>query len=306
MGRTEYSKLVEYGEFPQPPVKKTSTTSVLRKLFYALLILVACIALIATIGGTWAFFWFKHQVKRFTVTTPLDLPVVDMSEDELIVAKDRAVLFVDSLKAGLVPDPPQLVVTTKELNGFFGHSDFFRGNAYVTMTESEESTVSLDLSLPARHLPGGKGRYFVANGFVNISNAASANALVQTSLDTLTKIDGLNDPLFLADLLVSEDKNTHQVSVLLQKGEVLGHYAPQEYIDEKVNLLDDIFQDCPENKRIVEGIESVTIRDGEIVIQARTKRRPSVQAEEEGYYQEGKPSSSWKSDGARALLRKLL
>lgn len=104
-----------------------------------------------------------------------------MPKEELEIVKDRAKLFIDTLKAGKVP-ADDLTVTAEEINAFAAQSDYLRrGNIYVTISDH---LVSIDTSLPAKVLPGGRGRYFVATGLVKVSQD---NSLVTTKLETTTE-----------------------------------------------------------------------------------------------------------------------
>ena len=321
MGRhTEYTKLadaddVEAHVVPYPLKKAAAVPQKKRRsccalVCYILLGLVALFLLFVTMLGAGAYMWTRHQVVRFTVTEKLDLPIHEIPQAELNIVKDRAMLFADMIHAGQVPDE-DLTVTVDEMNGLIAHSDFMRGNAFVTMDEND--SIKMDMSFPARGLPGGKGRYFVASGDLHVSfdeeEDEKSSALVTTKFDTLHPVKNVDGPLFLAELLmywqdVANQRFAHQLVVNLQSGQFMGKAAPQDFIDQKQNLVEDMYEDHHDHHghhhhnhdhhghhhhdhdhhdhhhhhyddddcdpaAFLDGIESVSFKDGAITIHAR-------------------------------------
>lgn len=200
-------------------------------------------------------------VEQLTVTTPhKKFPIVEMTDKELEVVKDRVQLFVDQLLVGDAEEP--LIVTQDEVNGFIGHSDYLRGNMFVTI---KEGAIEEDYSLPTEMLPGGKGRFFVGNDYVHI-NGDQVETKIETAAEHHNWFDG---PLLFAQLqYVVNDK---MLELYLTKGSFFGNVAPQDWIDEHKNLMADLYND-PDNEEIravLEGIERVTLQAGKIVVKPR-------------------------------------
>jgi hypothetical protein len=235
-------------------------------------IMVALFMLVITITVAMAYGWMRHEVIRFTVSEPLDLPIHELPPLELEGVKFRAKVFFETLKAGQVP-ADDLTLSVGEFNGFIAHSDFLRGNAYASISENE---VSVDLSLPVDYLPGGNGRYFTANWYVGVSQPLKDKTLITTKLETYSPVKDIDGPLLFGEFLAywqitNDQENDQELVVNLQSGQFLKWIAPKEFIDEKDNLLEDICDndDCTEADRIMEGIRGISIdRNGDIVIQA--------------------------------------
>jgi hypothetical protein len=244
-----------------------------------------------------AFFWIKHQVKRFTVTEPVSLPIYSLPDAELELIKDRAKLFYDLLKAGRANEADDFFLTQDESNAFIAHSDYFRGNAYMHVANN---VVSVELSLPAEGFPGGKGRYFVGSGFVKVAveKTEDDGTLITTKLDTSKPIDGLNGSIFFAKLLgYMASDGTYNLNV--ESGNFLNWIVPQDYIDEKENLLKDLY-DSDETAPVVKAIKSISVEDSQITIHVR--RDAYLVKEEES----GVEVTKSYYGGTRRLLTKLL
>ena len=281
---------------------------------------------IASIG---AYFWMKDIVLHLTVEEPHEpFPVVDMTDAELEVLKDRVKLFVDQLmvhpkdkKKGPLED---LVITQDEINGLIGHSDYLRGNMQVVL---EDNKITERYSLPVDMLPGGKGRYFVGEDYTKLLQVDDEQR-VEFEMETAAKhLDWFKGPLVFAQLqyLVNKDppsddedsngrrlhghhrdhdhhgrhrdhhhgphhhghghdhhhhhhndyhrpKDLHLLELYIKKGSFFGKDVPQDFIDQHVNLLDDFYDD-PHNfdaLLVMDGIESVSVMDGKIVVHPRT------------------------------------
>ena len=222
--------------------------------------------------GLCGYMWMKHQVQRFTTDEAVPLPIHDIPNAELEIVKDRAKLFYDSIRAGQRPTE-DLVLTQDELNGFLAHSDYLRGNAFVRLTENHASA---DLSLPAKGLPGGKGRYFVGTGALTLEKTEQDKTKMTTQLETLYQIEGLKYPkLLLAEFLayVAAD-GTNTVNIM--SGQFLNWVVPADCIEQKENLLahlcddqdDDDDQDCQDFKAFLDGLGDITIGNESITFHA--------------------------------------
>jgi hypothetical protein len=265
---------------------KGSGGSCCKCILITMAILVTLSLVLGAIAMTGTYMVMKDVVEHLTVTTPhATFPVVDMTDAELDVVKDRVVLFIDQLRAKanqenkddvpVVVDLEDLVVTQEELNGFIGHSDYLRGNYIITL---EPGWIKEEYSLPTAMLPGGDGRYFVGSDYLSIDDTKGD---VEVELETAaTHDDWFDGPLVLAQLhyLVNQD-NADQGKPLLElyltKGSLFGQEASADVIAHLGNLLESLYDhesDCEHTKdvrAVLDGIERVSIQAGKIVISPR-------------------------------------
>lgn len=213
---------------------------------YIVLGLVAVSLVMMTVAVTMLYFWTRAQVQRFTVPEGRSLPVTPIPESELEIVKDRAALFFDTVGAGKVPDE-DFRITVDEMNGFFAHSDYLRGNAYVTAPEG--NSLVMDMSLPMDFLPGGKGRFFVATGSVDISTPDADEEEAQVTMQLDTPTHDWNGPLFFASMLMHWDDSlnprySRELVVNLKSGSFTGQNVSQDFIDQKQNLVQAMYDEC--------------------------------------------------------------
>jgi len=206
-----------------------------------------------------AYYALNGAVKQLTVTTPHEkFPIVQMTDRELEDVKDRIELFVDELMStSPLIDP--LVVTQDEINGFIGHSDFLRGNMFVTL---KDGGMEEEYSLPTEGLPGGKGRFFVGNDHLQIDGDQ-----IEMEMETVaTHHDWFDGPLLFAQLQYLVSDNTDMLELYLTKGSFFGKKAPEDFIEERQNLLEYLYPNLEDVHTILEGIEHVVIKDDKITI----------------------------------------
>jgi len=257
------------------------------------------ILVLLAVGGT--FYWMGDVVDHLTV--PADqsktFPVVVMPEKELFAFKERVKRFAESLDS---MDPPQepLVITQDEINGLIGHSDYLRGHFYVTLTEDKWVE---EYSLPADVLPFGKrDHFFVGNDFMKFD---ASKGLVEVQMDLAAKHeDWFIGPVFFARLsyLVNQDDFGHYLSLFMEEGSIFfGNPVPQDFIDQRQDLLADIYDDPDSGmnvRTVVGNVESVAIKDGALVVTPRAKGSVTFAAMPSYVYVRGKKrgSSSSSSD----------
>jgi hypothetical protein len=230
----------------------------------SVILLVLVVSTILLVATGW-FLWNKvvQQVERFTVTTPVYFPIVDVPSAELDVVKDQASLFVNRLRLGEVPE--DWTLTERQMNGFIGQFEYLRGNAAVTV---DQNKISFYSSLPVGLLPGGKGRYFVSSGSIDMT----APNKVSVHWDTQETVPGLNGPLLAAELLMHFDdmEDVKKWSVNLDSGtEAFGMVVPPEMIAQKANLLEPFY----DNGLVLNGIERIAVDHDKIVVYARTRTK---------------------------------
>jgi len=226
---------------------------------------------VAAVSAT-AYFWMKDLVDHLSVTADQSktFPVVAMSEAERRIFQDKVKLFVDELDSEYPPGEP-LTITQDEINGFLGHSDYLRGHFYVTLTKNKWVE---EYSLPTDVLPGGsQDKFIVGNDYMKFDATKSQ---VEIQMETAAKHDDwFVGPLVFARLsyLVSQDDAEHLLNLFVEQGSFFGKPVPQDFIDERHNLLEDLYNDPDDgdhSRTIVGHIKSVSIEDGKVVITPRS------------------------------------
>jgi len=244
-----------------------------------------------------AFVWLngmlKEAVEQFTIESPLPkFEIIDMSDLEQNIVKDRVMLFVEQLSApktttttngeprALIND---LVLTQDEINGFIGHSDYLRGNMMVSF---HNNLIEEEYSLPMDVL-GYDGRYLVGNDYVKLGTEELHNKnTIEMKLTTAaTHEDWFDGPLFFAKIQylitnsMTDEFEGIMLKLFLEKGSIFGQDAPQDFIDEHQNLLDTLYHptdhyhddhDDEAIRNVIANIKSVSIEEGKIVVQARS------------------------------------
>jgi len=243
------------------PLKKSRRSRSCCEVFlYTVLFLIGLTTTVAVALGIWGYKVMGREVIRFTVTTPLSFESTDiMDEDDCNVEKERAELFFDMLVAGQEPIE-DLSFSAATINGcFIAYSDYLRGNMFVSL---EEKDLSVKMSLPAYFLPNGNHRYFVAEAELNLGPTTFS-----TRLDTLTPVEGISSPTVLAKF------DTHQYEdeefdFEVQYGKFLNWYVPQDYIEQRENIMDYLYED-PEIAPILSGVQGLSINHDMITIHVR-------------------------------------
>lgn len=231
------------------------------------LITTALLVALGAILTTCTYLWVEDVVQHLTIATPhAKFPVVEMTEAELEAVKDRVGLFVDELIAGKTTTQQRLVVTQDEINAFIGHSDYLRGNMWVTLSPG---SIKEEYSLPTQMLPGGAGRYFVGSDYVKINEEKGT---IEAEMDSAaTHEDWFDGPLLFARLqylVKKHDDGEDQLELYLRSGSIFGQEAPADFINQRKNLLEELYEDSDNRdaRAVLEGVESVTIEDGAIVV----------------------------------------
>lgn len=244
---------------PNKEEKKRSSCTLCKVFLYVTLGVIG----FAVLAGISAYKMFERQVIRFTVTNPISYEVNIMEDSECTVEKDRINLFFDMLNAGDEPDT-DLSVSGAVINGcLIGKSDYLRGNAMVAL---EENNLRISMSLPAYFLPGGYNRYFVAQANVDIAPSVTHGPIndvtsFSAEVETLTPVDGIDDPLAKIDMDVYEDVSG-RFEFFLRYGKFANWFSSgDEHVD---GLYDD-----PNMANVLWGIEGISFQHGIMTIQAR-------------------------------------
>merc|ERR1719446_428668 len=220
----------------------------------------------------YAYSCVKDVVEHLTIETdsPQKFPIVEMSEPELQGVMDRVDSFLDDI-LDEESDIEDLVLEQDEINGFIGHSDYLRGNVMVTL---QKDRFVEEYSLPMDVL-GFDGRYFVGNDYLELDG----NQILEMKMETeASHEDWFDGPLFFLQLqyLITknkEDEGRNMLQLYLEKGSFFGQVIPQEVIDERQNILEDIYhqddEDSEDLLEVISRIESVSIQEGKVVVKAR-------------------------------------
>ena len=136
-----------------------------------------------------------------TVATPIDFPIVTVSEQDLQVVSDEISHFIkairecDGIDSG--KEIKDLIISSRILNGAISQSEYLRGHAQVIMKENE---LIFQTSLPMDFFPGGKHRYFVST--MDTSTATTGPSITTTTYDLDKELSQNYDgPLFVMELL---------------------------------------------------------------------------------------------------------
>lgn len=177
--------------------------------------------------------WYTGVMEDYTGTEPLDLPVVQMPDDQV----QRVIEQVDSFKYAVQEGNPTepLVLTGDEINAVIQHHPDFQGisdKVYVTLGEDKiDGQISIPLS---GMVPMGEGRYL--NGSASFSVTLASGRLM----------------VFLESLEVGEKE------------------VPAQLMSElgKKNLAEDAASN-PDIGPVIEKLDSINIADGQLTIKAR-------------------------------------
>ncbi len=200
---------------------------------FAVLMIIA-LAVVAYMGMR----WFSGFVNEWTSPAPVELPKVQISEEERHTVRERVDAFKKSLDEGTAVEP--LVLTSEDLNALIEENADLRGRIFVRV---EGDKLKAQISLPLEKLKVGmlKGRYL--NGEAELKASLSEGILVVT-LETL---------------------------------EVNGKHPPEQFLAElrKQNLAKDAY-DKPKNAEMIRKFESLEIRDSKIILKPRVRPKSAT------------------------------
>jgi hypothetical protein len=204
-------------------------------------IVLALVAVLAiSISGYFGYQAYLKLVNEYTTPTPVRLPRVEMPEEDRKALHERVDAFKKALDEGEDTEP--LVLNGDELNVLLAGDASVADRVYFVV---EGDTLKGQVSLPLGELglPGLSGRYF--NG------KAAFHASLQ---------DG-----FLV--------------VRAESAEVNGQPISEQFMASirNKNLAEDAAKD-PENARRLNTLESLRIKDGKVIIEAKPKEERSPEA----------------------------
>ena len=208
----------------------------------------ATLALVFILGSIVALLTVRYVTQqlreKYTDDAPMELPVVEMPQEDL----DALIERVDAFSEGLRDDEPveELVLTQDELNALFQHhpelSDF-AGRVYVTIDEGD--VLNGEVSVPLDFFPGFGGRYF--NGSATF------------------------------DVAIEQGRFTVFVISATLKGEPI----PDNFMEgiRGENLAADMHSN-PESKELIDKVEKLEVKDGLITITPVKLKEEAVEGSE--------------------------
>lgn len=270
------------------PVKPIHTTSVTkrRKASRSCCCICGCITLsvficflmLIVVIGIVYYAMIGKGVRMVTVETPIDFPIVSVSDMELEEFSSEIETFIKSIvndDDGTTPTE-DLIISSRIVNGAISQSDYLRGHAQVIMKENE---FIFQTSLPMDMFPGGKHRFFVST---MDTTTTTGPAITTTSFDLGKKMkEDYDGPLLVTELLsylaTTTDTDPEWVINVLSMNVLGQEIISPEMLDENVNILqalkeDPNVQNDPNTKylfKFINGIDSIRIEPDQIIIRAR-------------------------------------
>jgi hypothetical protein len=182
-------------------------------------------------GALAGFRIFKKTLNDFTDTSPVTLPTVKMSPDEMAQVRRRVDEFRTAVRGGL-PAPP-LTLTSDEINALIATDpdlQALKGKLYVTI-EGDQIKGQVSVPVEEAGLPMFRGRYLNGSGIFNLS---LHNGILRLTAQTVS---------------------------------VKGKPLPEVYLQNirKQNLAKKINSE-PRASVALDHLESIDVKDGKIVI----------------------------------------
>ncbi len=220
--------------------------------------------LCAGFGGYWLI---SSQIAKYTSDTPVELPTVEYSEEELAKLDARVETFREKLDAGETPEE-DLVLTADDINALISKNEDLKGKVYVKI---ENNQVEGDVSIPLDKLPMGKGRYF--NGSATFDVSMDGGVLIVT----------------------------------VDQAELNGEPVPEEFMQpmRQENLAKDVYKD-PENAKFMSRFEDIRIEDDKFILRVKrggeggVRTNPMVEPADEPADPENADPEATKAESADA------
>jgi len=277
---------------------KKCVKSCCKIIIKSLLVLFMLMAVVGSIVAYKAHNFVAREVLEWTVTEPAILPIVtDVSTSDLEFLKKEAKAFFEGIEHGKNVD--DFVVSAATFNGFAANDHDLRGNLYGEM---DENKFSVHVNWPMNDFPGGKGRYLVGVATLLWDPESSIlHMKMQPENPTVYDKDFFDFKFYLTQ---REDKT---LNLEMISGKFLEWTVPQDFIDEHINLVDDLYncdcheKDCKHMRKFVLGLEEISIERNQVVFHPRNKRNDGHRAlEEMGLSPSNRPG--WKFDYGRRIL----
>jgi hypothetical protein len=125
------------------------------------------------VGSVW---FYNQQIAKYTSDQARELPLVEVTPEELEQLELRVEEFQEKFEQGETPE--QLILTADDINALISKQEQLRGRVFVTL---DDDLIEAEVSIPASAIPGGKGRYF--NGAVTLNASLEDGVLIVTLQD---------------------------------------------------------------------------------------------------------------------------
>ncbi len=225
--REVYEQSYSNGGFQHPQEKKSGC------LKYTA-IGCAVVLLLAIVGGYFAYRGIKGLVSRlteeYTSAQPIELPVIEFTEAEASAVMDRVKSFTDAINQNVSTQP--LVLTSREINILINDHPDWKKLAGKVFVDIEGDRIKGQISLPLGEAGSMfEGRYSNGSAVFNISMQS----------DRLL--------LFLDSATVGDKSIPDEIMNSIRSR----------------NLAEDAYKN-PDVAPVLEKIESITVRDGNLII----------------------------------------
>ena len=217
--------------------------------------------LCAGIGG---YMFVKGQVEKWTSATPVEIPVVEYTPEQLAELEKRIESFGEAAEGG-DSDATELVLSAEEINAWLSKDENLKGNVFVRI---EDGQVSADVSVPLNEvpIPGTKGRYF--NGSASVDVSMEGGVLVVTMTDA----------------------------------EVNGERLPEDFIQgmSQQNLAQDVYKN-PDNAKMLRRFDDIRIEGDKLHLKLREQEPENTEQSENAESSEnGESLETNESDASNA------
>lgn len=187
-------------------------------------------------------YWFLNKtIATYTSEEPMEIEVVEYSEEDMAALKARMDAFNDAIDRGEVPKE-DLVLTAADINALIADKEEVRGKVFVRIEDGE---IEGDVSFPLDGIPMMDGRYF--NG----------SATMDVTMD-----DG-------------------HLFVRAKEAEVNGAPVPEEFMtglrDE--NLAKNVNRD-PDQRKFLRKFQDIRVEDDKLILEVRRDTEESDSVEE--------------------------
>lgn len=194
-------------------------------------------------AGFGLYFFLTGQVEKYSSPTPVELPSVEYTDEEMAALESRIQTFREKLDAGETPEE-DLELTADDINAMINANKDLKGKAFVDI---EDDQVKGKVSIPLDGVPGGSGRYFNGSASFNVSMEGGV-------------------------LIVTVDQ-----------AEVKGEPVPEQFLAplRQENLAKDIYKD-PENAKFMRQFEDIRIEDNKILLRVKRDGKADTDSEDAG------------------------
>ncbi len=219
-----------FGSDQYQPQNDTQSSSSNKGCLWGCLIAGGLIVGVFLCAGFGLYFFVSGQIEKYSSTTPVELPAVDYTQEEMEALQSRIKTFREKLEAGQPPEE-NLVLTADDINAMINADENLRGKAYV---EIEDGKVTGKVSIPLDGVPGGSGRYF--NGSASFDVSMENGVLIVT----------------------------------VDQAEVKGEPVPEQFLTplRQENLAKDLYED-PQNAEFMRRFEDIRIEDDKIILRPK-------------------------------------